>query len=71
MKGPKGEPKKAESPNADLHKSGVYTLSEQKQVTAWLGMRNDAAHGEYDKVLAGAVQVMIDGVKHFINIHPA
>jgi hypothetical protein len=71
VNGSKGEPKKAELLNAELHKTGAYTLSEQKQVTAWLGIRNDAAHGHYDKVLSGAVQVMIDGVIHFINVHPA
>lgn len=69
--GAKGEPKKAELLNQELHKADAYLLNEQKQVTAWLGIRNDAAHGEYAKVIAGSVRLMVDGVRHFITVHPA
>ena len=71
LKTPKGDHKKAEIINQELCRAGAYVLNEQKQVTAWLGIRNDAAHGNYDKVIDGAVRIMIDGIKHFINIHPA
>ena len=67
----KGAHKKADLINAELHKAKIYALSEQKQVTAWLGIRNDAAHGDYAKVIAGSVKVMIDGIRHFMTIHPA
>jgi hypothetical protein len=40
-------PKKANLINDDLRKEGVYGPIEQKQVLAWLGIRNSAAHGRY------------------------
>ena len=49
-----GKPKKADSLNAELAKAGVYTKLDQKNVTAWLGLRNHAAHGDYDKYDEGA-----------------
>jgi hypothetical protein len=67
----KGKPRKAETINGELHKAKTYELSEQKQVTAWLGIRNDAAHGNYDKVLADSVQVMIDGIRVFMATRSA
>jgi hypothetical protein len=39
--------KKADVLNADLVKAGVYSKLDQKNVTAWLGLRNSAAHGKY------------------------
>ena len=36
---PNGQPKKADVINADLVKAGVYNKLEQKDVTAWLGVR--------------------------------
>jgi hypothetical protein len=33
--------------NADLAKAGAYNKNDQKHVTAWAGLRNDAAHGNY------------------------
>jgi len=57
--------------NQELHKAEVYELSEQKQITAWFGVRNDAAHGEYEKVIGGSVQLMIDGIRDFIAMRPA
>ncbi len=35
--------------NQDLQKAGAYQLNDQKMITAWLGLRNDAAHGDYGK----------------------
>ncbi len=39
--------KKADVLNADLVKAGVYSKLDQKNITAWLGLRNSAAHGKY------------------------
>jgi hypothetical protein len=60
---PKGDavPKKAETLNAELAKAGVHDKNQQKQVTAWLGIRNDAAHGHYDRVRTDVVELMIQG----------
>jgi len=59
--------KKAEILNADLKKSEVYGLLEQKQVTAWLGIRNSAAHGKYAEYNIEQVKLMYMGVMNFIS----
>jgi hypothetical protein len=67
----KGEPRSASNLNIDLRLKNVYILSEEKQITAWLGIRNDAAHGHYNKVDAGRVGIMIEGIRSFIVRFPA
>ena len=47
-------------------KTGKYTVSEQKQVTAWLDLRNKAAHGKYSEYVKQQVGLMLDGVRDFI-----
>ena len=42
-----GAPKKADALNSELAGATVYSKLVQKNVTAWLGLRNKAAHGEY------------------------
>src|SRR6266498_1207110 len=61
-----GKPKKADMMNADLAKAGAYGKLEQKQITAWLGLRNSAAHGEYDKYDPNAVDHLIRGIRDFM-----
>lgn len=65
--GGKTKPKKADLMNADLTKAGVYNKLEQKQVTAWLDLRNKAAHGEYEEYKKEQVETMLSGVRDFIN----
>ena len=60
-------PKKADVLNADLKKAEVYGPIEQKLVTAWLGLRNSAAHGNYSEYTKEQVQVMYQGVLGFIS----
>ena len=57
--------------NADLVKAGVYAGLEQKGVTAWLGLRNHAAHGEYAKYDESQVGALIRNVRDFLIRHPA
>ncbi len=64
-------PKKAERMNDDLKGAGTYEKLDNKQVTAWLDLRNKAAHGEYDKYLSEQVSGMLSGVRSFITAHPA
>jgi len=64
-------PKKAETMNADLTKAGVYSKLEQKSVTAWLGLRNSAAHGDYDDYTGDQVALMVSGIRNFITRYPA
>jgi len=59
-------PKKAEQLNQELHKSDAYALGDQKQITAWLNLRNHAAHSEYDQYTADQVELMLMGVLNFI-----
>jgi hypothetical protein len=59
-------PKKTDVMNADLAKSNVYTGSYQKQITAWLGIRNSAAHGKYDEYSTEEIKLMLQGVRQFI-----
>ena len=59
-------PKKADRLNADLAKEEVYSKLDQKTVTAWLSLRNDAAHGHYDKYTADQVSNMLNGITEFM-----
>ena len=65
------KPIKADRLNADLLKATVYNQLEQKNVTAWLDLRNKAAHGHYDEYDVGHVDVMLQGVRGFVARHPA
>lgn len=60
-------PKKADVLNADLCKANVYNKLEQKQITAWLDLRNKAAHGEYSEYNNDHVQQMYTGVLSFVT----
>ena len=64
-------PKKADTINADLVKAGAYSKLDQKSVTAWLGLRNDAAHGNYTNYTKDQVALLIENVRNFIVRHPA
>jgi hypothetical protein len=66
-----GRPKKADTINADLVKGGAYNKLEQKSVTAWLGLRNDAAHGNYAAYDDTQVGLLIQSVREFLTRHPA
>jgi hypothetical protein len=61
------KPKKADLLNSDLAKAGVYGVLEQKSVTAWLDLRNKAAHGKYDEYQIEQVNLMYLGVLNFIT----
>ena len=63
--------KKADQLNSDLAKNLVYTKLDQKNVTAWLDLRNKAAHGEYGLYTHGQVQLMCMSVQDFMARHPA
>ena len=67
----KGKHKKADTLNAELAGQGVYSKLDQKNVTSWLGLRNDAAHGNYGNYTAQQVQLMIDAVRDFLARYPA
>lgn len=58
--------KKADTINSDLAKQGVYSGAYQKQVTAWLALRNSAAHGHYSEYTKEEIKLMLEGIRQFI-----
>jgi hypothetical protein len=66
-----GVPKKADLLNSELASAVVYTKLDMKNITAWLDLRNKAAHGRYSEYSKDHVQLMIAGVRNFFASHPA
>jgi hypothetical protein len=64
-------PIKAARINDELKKAGVYETLDHKSIIFWLGLRNDAAHGDYHKYSVDQVKLLILGVRDFINRNPA
>jgi hypothetical protein len=62
-----GKPKKADSLNAELAGLSVYDKLDLKNVTAWLDLRNKAAHGKYSDYNVDQVKTMLSGVTEFIT----
>lgn len=60
-------PKKADVINADLVKGDVYSKLDQKSVTFWLGIRNNAAHGKFEEYNAEQVKFMLSAVSEFMG----
>lgn len=67
----RGAAKKASLLNTELRTNNVYTKSDEKSVTAWLDLRNNAAHGHYAAYTADQVKLLIDSVRDFITRRPA
>jgi hypothetical protein len=65
LKADKSVPRKAEAINADLARS-VYDKLDQKNVTAWLDLRNKAAHARYAEYNDEQVRNMLGSVREFI-----
>ncbi len=68
---PGGKPKKADRINSELAKASAYSKLVQKNITAWLDLRNKAAHGKYDEYVKEEVSLMIAGVRDFLTRYPA
>ena len=64
-------PLTAERINQELSKNGIYNLLIQKSVTAWLDLRNKAAHANYDEYTREQVSNLISSVRDFIIKYPA
>ncbi|WP_411811953.1 hypothetical protein ACLB9Y_00940 [Chryseobacterium scophthalmum] len=64
-------PVKAEKLNQDLAKIPAYSLLDQKNVTAWLDLRNKAAHGNYGDYNIDQVKLLISSIQDFITRIPA
>lgn len=65
-----GNHKKAEGLNTELSAVGAYNLLDQKNVTAWLDLRNKAAHGKYAEYTKDQVVLMLENVRNFVSRIP-
>jgi len=66
-----GKPKKADALNSELASAGIYSKLSQKNVTAWLGLRNHAAHGQYAEYSKEQVSLLLQSISDFISQHTA
>lgn len=66
-----GTPKKADALNSELAAAETYNKLQQKSVTAWLGLRNSAAHGKYTDYGDAHVAALIRDVREFLIRLPA
>jgi len=64
-------PRKAEQINQDLAAAAVYSKLDQKNVTAWLDLRNKAAHAQYTSYTVAQVELLISSIRDFIIRIPA
>lgn len=64
---PNGKLKKASLCNDELYKSDVYGKLDQKSITTWLDLRNNAAHGHYNEYNQQQVEMMLHYVRDFLN----
>lgn len=66
-----GKFQKAEALNVSLANNNIISKLDQKNITAWLGLRNNAAHGNYGEYNIEQVRLMLSSVQDFITRHPA
>ena len=66
-----GRPKKADLINSELAKANAYGKLDQKNVTAWLDLRNKAAHGHYSEYESPQVALLIQSIRDFLTRCPA
>lgn len=66
-----GKAVKADTLNGDLAEVPAYNKLTQKSVTAWLDLRNKAAHGHYDQYDRAQVEGMLRDVRGFMERLPA
>ncbi len=60
-------PKKADRLNAELAAGGRYNILDQKNILAWLDLRNKAAHGKFSEYSGEQVNIMLEGVRNFVG----
>ena len=50
-----------------LRTAGDLSAQDVKDITAWAGQRNEAAHGEFEKLSRARAQIMVDGINLFMR----
>lgn len=66
-----GTPKRARVLADDLKSAGAYNEVDRAHVQVWLAIRNEAAHKLEHEFDDHQVALMIDGVRQFVERHPA
>lgn len=66
-----GKPKTSDRLNADLAAANVISKNDQKSVTAWQAIRNDAAHGNYSAYDLAQVRLTVQSIRDFLSRYPA
>lgn len=61
----KGNPLTIDPINTELVKAGIYNKLVQKQITSWADLRNNAAHGHFDRYDLKQVEMMLLFVQTF------
>jgi hypothetical protein len=61
------KPKRADRLNAELGDAKAYSKLDQKNVVAWLDLRNKAAHGRYNEYTKEQVALLIQGIRDFVS----
>jgi hypothetical protein len=64
-------PLRADRLNAELARNNTYSKLDQKLVTAWLEIRNSAAHGKYSSYTEEQVRQMLMGITEFMARVPS
>ncbi|AHJ27845.1 DUF4145 domain-containing protein [Nodularia spumigena CS-584] len=49
-----------------IKKAGIFNELKAKQLRAWADIRNQAAHGEFEKFTRSDVELMIKGIENFL-----
>jgi hypothetical protein len=62
----KGKPKMLDGMISDLKKADLYYETQAKQLRAWAGIRNNAAHGEFEKFTKVEVEAMVKSIADFL-----
>ena len=65
----KGKPLTIDPLNSELVKADVYNKLVQKQITSWADLRNNAAHGHFEKYNQTQVEMMLLFVQSFCAEH--
>jgi len=65
---PNGEPKAMSALIEDLKAAGVFHEVLAKQLRAWAGIRNAAAHGHFDEFTRDQVELMVKGIGQFLAL---
>ena len=64
-------PLKTSQLNSDLYTQNAITRGDNKNIIAWLEIRNNAAHAKYSEYSDEQVRIMLQGVRDFIVRFPA